>query len=176
MPYLRGKILRPECSVYSPQFSIWHGRRDSQPPTAPLRREGAGVPCSWVVTATTGPAWSPLKSRVVAKSLDISLAVMRGTTLDSRFRGNDKQRGGKNPSCPRKRASSMQPYDFATALRLVEPLLDKFGKSGTMSVVESGNQDRNRMKTRTNALELLLAQLLEQRSNSCVGEAGARGI
>jgi hypothetical protein len=45
-----------------------------------------------------------------------------------------------------------------------------------MSIVEKGKQDRDSMKARTMTLELLLGQLLEQRNNSCMGEAGARGM
>jgi hypothetical protein len=45
-----------------------------------------------------------------------------------------------------------------------------------MSVVGKGKQDGNGMIIRPIALELLLAQLLEQRSDSCMGEAGASAV
>jgi hypothetical protein len=54
--------------------------------------------------------------------------------------------------------------------------LDKVRKSGRMSVVLKGNRDETCMNTRKRTLELLLAQLLEQRSNLRMGEAGERVV
>ena len=55
-------------------------------------------------------------------------------------------------------------------------LLDKQGKSDTISVVEKKRRETYAMRTQPKAITLLLAQLLEQRSYSCVGEVGATGV